>query len=97
MYGIYRQSRSSSAPAHLVASCRTKRGAERACRHLYRVYANQTGTSSYDVKYEKIDSYLFLKLGYKVLCFQRWNETRKLGKLSGEAYIAQQQKIAELY
>lgn len=96
MYGIYRLSLSSPTPAHLVAACYTKRGARKACRYLTNLYKNQPGTQ-YAVRFEKIDHYGILKIGYNILKFERWNETRKLTGLSGKAYEEQQKKVAALY
>lgn len=96
MYGIYRLSISSLTPTHLVAACYTKRGARKACQYLTDLYENQPG-AKYTVRYEKIDHYGILKIGYNILKFERWNETRKLAKLSGKAYEEQQKKVAALY
>lgn len=102
MYGIYKQDHNDARP-RLMGVCYTKPGAKRACKHFARIYANETGHTFCSVRYDHIDSYWTLRLGYTMLCLVRRMETRKLRRLEyeeREAYklrVNQEKKLASLY
>ena len=102
MYGVFKMATNNSAP-QLIATCRTKMGAQSACRHFYDIYTEERNQIPYKISYHRIQSYTQVRLNYYILRIVRGMEASKLERLKNAEQKAtnrrtsQEKIVASLY
>lgn len=102
MYAIYRRDVYHYDQPKLIAICRTKMGAKKACRHFHHCYFAENNAPC-EVTFTQVDPYSNVRLYYMILRFVRFCEQKKLQRLQAEENVCrlareqQERKVASLY
>ena len=103
MYGIYKRDNGDGNYPVLIATCHTRGAARRACRHFEESYMREHGHLYCEVRYQPIDPYWHIRLGYLILRLTRMYAEYRLSKLEEREIISrtarenQEKKVASLY